>query len=64
MDIVVSRVVGKSADCQHGRYCLAHAGYAGSNSNMGGEVDWRDIKKLVSPSVTVDSFKGALMQFL
>ncbi len=26
------------------RYCLAHAGYGGSNNNMGVEVDWRDVK--------------------
>ncbi len=26
------------------RYCLAHAGYGGSNNNMGLEVDWRDVK--------------------
>ena len=30
-----------------GRYCLAHAGYGGSNSNMGVEVDWRDVAKLL-----------------
>ena len=35
-----------------GRYCLAHAGYGGSNSNMGVEVDWRDVKKLLPASVT------------
>ena len=36
-----------------GRYCLAHAGYGGSNNNMGLEVDWRDVKKLVPPSATI-----------
>jgi hypothetical protein len=30
-----------------GRYCLAHAGYGGSNIDMGIEVDWRDVKGLV-----------------
>ena len=29
------------------KYCRAHAGYAGSNNNIGVEVDWRDIKKLL-----------------
>ena len=29
---------------QHGRNSLAHAGYAGSNNNMGIEVDCRDLK--------------------
>ena len=47
-----------------GRYCLAHAGYGGSNNNMGVEVDWRDVKKLVPPSATIGAFTGALMQFI
>ena len=47
-----------------GRYCLAHAGYGGSNNNMGVEVDWRDVKKLVPPSATIGTFTGALMQFI
>ena len=47
-----------------GRYCLAHAGYGGSNNNMGVEVDWRDVKKLVPPSATICVFTGALMQFI
>ena len=42
---------------------LPHAGYAGSN-NMGVEVDWRDITKLVSPSATVGRFTSALMKFM
>ena len=33
----------------HRRWTLAHAGYAGSNNNMGQEVDWRDMKKEVRP---------------
>ena len=28
----------------YGQYSLAHAGYTGSNNNMGTEVDWRDMK--------------------
>ena len=47
-----------------GRYCLAHAGYGGSNSNMGVEVDWRDVKKLLPASATLGAFTGALMQFI
>ena len=41
-----------------GQYCLAHAGYGGSNSNMGVEVDWRDVKKLLPPSSTLGAFTG------
>ena len=33
----------------HRHWTLAHAGYAGSNNNMGQEVDWRDMKKEVAP---------------
>ena len=29
---------------EYGRYSLAHADYAGSNNNMGQEIDWRDLK--------------------
>ena len=47
-----------------GRYCLAHAGYGGSNNNMGIEVDWQDVKKLVPPSATMGTFTVALMQFM
>ena len=47
-----------------GRYCLAHAGYGGSNSNMGVEVDWRDVKKLLPPSSTLSAFTGALTELL
>ena len=39
-----------------GRYCLAHACYGGSNSNMGVEVDWRDVKKLLPASATLGAF--------
>ena len=49
---------------ERGRYCLAHAGYGGSNNNMGFEVDWRDVKDLVLPSSTIGTFTGALMQFI
>ena len=31
---------------------------------MGVEVDWRDVKKLLPPSVTLGAFTGALMQFI
>ncbi len=43
----------------HGRYCLCHAGFAGSNNNMGVEIDGRDIKKLCSSKLSIfldDSF--------
>ncbi len=30
-----------------GRWTLVQAGHAGSNNNMGVEVDWRDMKRLV-----------------
>jgi hypothetical protein len=33
-----------------GRICLAHSRYAGCNNNMGIEVSWRDIKKLLPGS--------------
>ncbi len=39
-------------------YCLAHAGYGSSNSNMGVEVEWRDIKKYLS-----DSYQGGELRF-
>ena len=47
-----------------GRHCLAHADYGGSNNNMGVEVDWREVKKLVQPLATIGTFTGALMQFI
>ncbi len=45
-----------------GSWTLAHAGYAGSNNNMGVKVDWRDIKRLVPPSTTLATFAGALVK--
>jgi hypothetical protein len=47
-----------------GKYCLCDAGYAGSNNNMGMEVDWRDIKKQVPPSASLCTFLGALWEFI
>ncbi len=47
-----------------GRYCLAHAGYGGSNNNMGVEVDWRDAKGLVPSSATIGAYAGALVKFV
>ena len=47
-----------------GRYCLAHAGYGGSNNNMGVEVDWRDAKGLVPSSSTIGAYTGALVKFV
>jgi hypothetical protein len=45
-----------------GRYTLAHAEYGGSNNNMGVEVDWRDMKRLVPASATLATFLGALVK--
>ncbi len=42
------------------KYCLCDTGYAGSNNNMGMDVDWRDIKKQVPPSASLGTFLGAL----
>ncbi len=50
--------------CPSGKYCLCDAGYAGSNNNMGMEVDWRDIKKQVPPSASLGTFLGALWEFI
>jgi len=47
-----------------GRYCLAHAGYGGSNNNMGVEVDWRDAKGFVPSSATIGAYTGALVKFV
>ena len=47
-----------------GRYCLAHAGYGGSNNNMGVEVDWRDVQGLVPSSATISAFTCALVKFI
>ena len=46
---------------EYGRWALAHAGYAGSNNNMGQEVDWRDFKQQVQPSVSLGTYTGALV---
>ena len=48
----------------HGRYCLAHAGYAGSNNNMGIEVDWRDTKGECPQSATIGTFTGSLFALI
>ncbi len=47
-----------------GKYCLCNAGYAGSNNNMGIEVDLHDIKKQVLPSASLSTFLGALWEFV
>jgi uncharacterized protein (DUF2237 family) len=47
-----------------GRYCLCDAGYAGSNNNMGIEVDWRDIKKQCPATASLGTFLGALWEFI
>jgi hypothetical protein len=64
-------ISGKAADWYEeywtgprGKYCLCDAGYAGSNSNMGIEVDWRDIKKQAPHSASLSTFLGALWEFI
>ena len=47
-----------------GRYCVCHAGYSGSNNNMGVEVDWRDIKKICPSRSKLGTFIGALIHFV
>ena len=47
-----------------GRYCLCDAGYAGSNNNMGIEVDWRDIKLQCPATSSLGTFLGALWEFI
>ena len=46
---------------EYGRYSYAHAKYAGSNNNMGIEVDWRDMKGECPSSATLGTFTGALV---
>jgi hypothetical protein len=48
---------------ERGLYCLCHASYGGSNSNMGVEVDWRDIKKLCPTLAKLGTF-SALIHFV
>ena len=47
-----------------GRMCLSHAGYAGSNNNMGVEFSWRLIKEICSYLVSLATFIGALCKFI
>ncbi len=49
---------------ERGRYCLCHAGHGGSNSNMGVEVGWRNIKKLCPHQAKLGTFIGALVHFV
>ena len=46
---------------EYGRWALAHAKYAGSNNNMGQEVDQRDLKQECPPSVTLGTHFGTLV---
>ena len=46
---------------ENGHYSYAHAKYAGSNNNMGIEVDWRDMKGECPSSATLGTFTGALV---
>ncbi len=49
-----------------GRMCLAHSRYDGSNNNMGVEVSWRDIKKLLPANCTfkLSQFLGVLCHYI
>jgi hypothetical protein len=47
-----------------GRMCLDHSRYAGCNNNMGIEVSWRDIKKLLPPNCSLGQFLGALYHYI
>jgi hypothetical protein len=47
-----------------GRMCLAHSRYSGCNNNMGIEVFWRDIKKLLPPNSSLGQFLGALCNYI
>ena len=47
-----------------GRYCSCHAGYCGSNNNVGVEVEWRDVKKICPPRANLGTFVGSLMHFI
>ncbi len=47
-----------------GRMCLAHSRYAGCNNNMGTEVSWRDIKKLLPPNCSLGQFLGVLCHYI
>ncbi len=44
--------------------CLAHSRYAGWNNNMGIEVSWRDIKKLLPPNSSLGQFLCALCHYI
>ncbi len=44
--------------------CLAHSRYAKCNNNMGIEVSWRDIKKLLPPNCSLGQFLGALCDYI
>ncbi len=47
-----------------GQMCLAHSRYAGCNNNMGIEVSWPDIKKLLPPNCSLGQFLGALCHYI
>ena len=49
---------------ENGHYSMAHAGYTGSNNNMGIEVDWRDMKHECPPSATIGTFTGSLVALI
>ena len=47
-----------------GRMCLAHSEYGGSNNTMGVEGDWREVKKIGSPSSNLGTFLRALFHHI
>jgi hypothetical protein len=46
------------------KYYLYPAGYAGSNNNIGIEVDWRDIKLQCPASSAFSTFLDVLWEFI
>ncbi len=44
--------------------CLAHSLYAGCNNNMGIEVSWCDIKKLLTANCTLSQFLSMLCHYI
>ncbi len=45
-------------------HTLVHAGYCGSNNNMGVEVDWYEVKRIAPSSCTVGQHTAALVKFI
>jgi hypothetical protein len=53
----------KTSDKTLGRMTLAHAGYCGSNANMGViEVDWREVKRIALSTGTIGQYTGTFVK--